>query len=138
MTDLFLVLLGAFLVVVAVVLFMRKKQQHSAPPAAGMNFDLESVEPFLLRLSSILDGGFTAENLREIVVGIDEMSEDHEVKDLGTYPVVYRGKSYQIRIEAEIHIEGDGREVVLNLFSTPVMVQLIDEEMMRYADELGI
>lgn len=138
MTDLFFVLLGAFLVMAAVVFIMRRRQQNSAPPAAGMNFDLENVEPFLLRLSSILDVGFTDKNLHEIIAGIDKMSEDHEVKGLGTYPVVYRGKNYKIQVEAEIHIEDDSREVVLNLFSAPVMVQLIDEEMMRYADELGI
>ncbi|MBT2690566.1 hypothetical protein J7I93_20630 [Bacillus sp. ISL-47] len=113
--------------------WLRKK---NAPQAAGMNFDLEEVEPLLKRLNSILDTGFKESDRKEIQSQINQMSTDHEVKEIGTYKVVYKGKQAQIRIEAEIHIEGDSREVVLNMYSQPKLVQAIDEKMLEHSDEL--
>jgi hypothetical protein len=121
-----------------VIIFIIKKRKQNYPAAAGMNFDLDTVQPFLSRLSNVLDTGFTDEDIRSIKMAIEEMNEDHQVKDIGTYPVVYHGKPAKVRVEAEIHIEGDSREVVLNLFGPPDLVQMMDDEMMKYADELGI
>ena len=76
------------------------------PLAAGMNFDLEQVQPFLKRLSSsVLDSGFTAEEINTIDAQIEKMNKDNEIKEIGTFNVIYKGKQAEIRIEAEIHIE---------------------------------
>lgn len=101
-----------------------------------MNFDLEEVEPLLKRLNSVLDSGFKESDIQVIQSQINQMSTDHEVKEIGTYKVVYKDKDAQIRIEAEIHIEDDSREVVLNMFSHPKLVQAIDEKMIEHSDEV--
>lgn len=109
------------------------------PEAAGMNFDFENVQPFLNKLSSsIFDVGFTSDDIKTIQAEIEKMNEDNEEKEIGTFNVTYNGEETDIRIEAEIHIEDDGGEVVLYMYSTPELVEAIDEEMMKFAQELGI
>lgn len=109
-----------------------------APLAAGMNFDLEEVQPFLNRLSSsVLNSGFTVDDIHTIQSEIEKMKEDNEVKEIGTFNVIYKGHQAKIRIEAEIHIEDDLKEVVLYMYSNQELVEIIDEEMMKHVDEIG-
>ncbi|MGG0414376.1 hypothetical protein [Peribacillus simplex] len=109
-----------------------------APLAAGMNFDLEEVQPFLNRLSSsVLNSGFTVDEINTIQSEIEKMKEDNEVKEIGTFNVIYKGHQAKIRIEAEIHIEDDLKEVVLYMYSNQELVEIIDEEMMKHVDEIG-
>ena len=103
--------------------------------AAGMNFDLENVDPFLEELSQVFDQGFTSEQIVFIQSKIEEMKEDHEINEIGTFPVTYKGKTAEIRIEAEIHIEDDLKEVVLIMYSRPDVIRIIDQEMMRFIEE---
>lgn len=77
-----------------------------------MNFDLEEIEPFLKHLSSsVLDSGLSQEEIKRIQTEIDTMKEDNEVKEIGIFNVIYKGKPTKIRIEAEIHIEDVEKEV---------------------------
>ncbi|WP_084783225.1 hypothetical protein [Bacillus dakarensis] len=115
---------------------MVKNDYEEAPFAAGMNFDLEEVEPFLKRLSSsILDSGLSQNEIHTIQSEINTMKEDHEEKDMGTYSVVFKGQPTKIRIQAEIHIEDVDKEVVLYMYSTQELVDVIDEEMMKIEEE---
>jgi len=109
---------------------------EEAPYAAGMNFGLEEVEPFLNRLSSsILDSGFNPDEINTIQSEINTMKEDNEIKEIGTFDVIYKGQSTKIRIQAEIHIEDVDKEVVLYMFSIQELVDIIDEEMLKTEDE---
>jgi hypothetical protein len=63
------------------------------------------------------------------------MKQDNEVKEIGSFNVIYKREEAKIRIEAEIHIEDDLKEVVLFLYSNQVLVETIDEEMMKFVDE---
>ena len=101
-----------------------------------MNFGLEEVEPFLNRLSSsILDSGFNQDEINTIQSEINTMKEDNEIKEIGTFDVIYKGKPTKIRIQAEIHIEDVDKEVVLYMFSIQELVDIIDEEMLKTEDE---
>ena len=106
--------------------------------AAGSNFDLELVEPFLKRLSSILDSGFTVEEINTIKAEIEKMKKDNEIKEIGTFNVIHKGEKTEIRIEAEVHIEDDLSEVVLLMYTSPKLVEIIDEEMIKFEEELDI
>ncbi|MGG0854325.1 hypothetical protein [Metabacillus fastidiosus] len=109
---------------------------EEAPFAAGMNFDLEEVEPFLKRLSSsILDSSFSQDEINTIQAEINAMKEDNEVKEIGTFDVIYKGQPTKIRIQAEIHIEDIDKEVVLYMFSIQELVDIIDEKMLRTEEE---
>lgn len=101
-----------------------------------MNFGLEEVEPFLKHLSSsILDSGFNQDEINTIQSEINTMKEDNEVKEIGTFDVIYKGQPTKIRIQAEIHIEDVDKEVVLYMFSIQELVDIIDEEMLKIEDE---
>ena len=134
-------LLGlVFLMVIAggvYVLFVKKRDtvNEAEPLAAGMNFDLENVAPFLEELSQIFDRGFTGEQIDFIQSEIDEMKRDHELNEIGTFPVSYKGAEAEIRVVAEIHIEDDLKEAVLTMYSRPDVVRIIDQEMMRFTEE---
>ncbi len=136
-----------FLIISLIILFVggtiymvnKKKNTNDyeeAPYAAGMNFGLEEVEPFLNRLSSsILDSGFNQDEINTIQSEINTMKEDNEIKEIGTFDVIYKGKPTKIRIQAEIHIEDVDKEVVLYMFSIQELVDIIDEEMLKTEDE---
>ncbi|WNS80377.1 hypothetical protein RRU94_23160 [Domibacillus sp. DTU_2020_1001157_1_SI_ALB_TIR_016] len=112
---------------------------EEAPFAAGMNFGLEEIEPFLKGLSSsILDSGFSQDEINTIQAEINAIKEDNEEKEIGTFNVIYKGQQTKIRIQAEIHIEDVEKEVVLYMFSIQELVDLIDEEMLKTEDERDI
>lgn len=122
------------------VLFIKRRDtdNQEAPLAAGMNFDLEDVGPFLEELSQVFDQGFTAEQIALIQSEIEGMREDHELNEIGIFPVSYKGAEAEIRVVAEIHIEDDLKEAVLTMYSRPDVVQIIDHEMMRFIEERGM
>lgn len=120
----------------SIYMFTNKNDYKEAPYAAGMNFDLEEVEPFLKHLSSsVLDSGFSQADIDTIQSEINTMKEDNEVKEIGTFDVIYKGKPTKIRIEAEIHIEDVSKEVVLYMYSIQELVDIIDEEMLKTEEE---
>ena len=104
--------------------------------AAGMNFDLEEIEPFLNHLSnSILDSGLTQEEINMILSEIDKMNEDNEIKEFGTFDVIYKGKPSKIRVQAEIHIEDGDKELVLYMYSSKKLVDVIEKEMLKVEEQ---
>jgi hypothetical protein len=120
----------------SIYMFTNKNDYKEAPYAAGMNYDLEEVEPFLKHLSSsVLDSGFSQADIDTIQSEINTMKEDNEVKEIGTFDVIYKGKPTKIRIEAEIHIEDVSKEVVLYMYSIQELVDIIDEEMLKTEEE---
>lgn len=129
------------LVVVGIFYTFNKKNNinnDEAPLAAGMNFDLENVQPFLKELSSVLDTGFTDNDINAIQSTIEKMKQNNEVKEIGSFNVIYKGEQAKIRIVVEIHIEDDLKEVVLYMYSNEELVAAIDEEMMKFVDERGM
>lgn len=122
------------------VLFVKRRDtvNQGVQPAAGMNFDLENVGPFLEELSQVFDQRLTGEQIVFIQSEIEGMKEDHELNEIGNFPVTYKGETAEIRIVAEIHIEDDLKEVVLTMYSHPEVVTIIDQEMMRFVEERGM
>ena len=118
-------------------LFKKNNVIKEARYAAGMNFDLENVEPFFKNLSSsVLDSGFSQDEINAINSEINKMKKNNEVKSIGTFEVMYKGQPTKIRIEAEIHMEDEDKEVVLYMYSIEDLVALIDEEMMKFEEEM--
>lgn len=113
---------------------------EEAPFAAGMNIDLDQVEPFLTHLSStVLHTGFSPDEINTITSEIDTM-KNNEVKEMGTFDVIYKGTPTKIRIEVELHSEEDhdeesSSEVVLYMYSQQELVNIIDEEMLKMEEE---
>lgn len=119
------------LLVGGIYLFNNKNNNNEAPYAAGMNFDPEEIKPFLKHLSSsILDSGFNQDEINTIESKINTMKHN-EVKEIGTFDVIYKGQPTKIRIQAEVHIEDVDKEVVLYMFSIQELVDIIDEEMLK-------
>ncbi|WP_243459273.1 hypothetical protein [Metabacillus bambusae] len=123
-------------------MFNKKNNNYNeALYAAGMNFDFEEVEPFLKHLSSsILDSGFSQDEINTIQSEFDIMKHN-EVKEIGTFDVIYKGKPTKIRIEGEVHIQEGPKgvllkEVVLYMYSFQELVDIIDEEMLKTEEEV--
>ncbi|MBZ5750340.1 hypothetical protein [Metabacillus rhizolycopersici] len=117
---------------------MKNINNDEAQLADGMNFDIDEIQPFLNRLSSsVLDSGFTDDEINSIQSEIEKMKENNEVKEIGIFNVNFNGQQAKIRIKAEIHIEDELKEVVLYMYSNQELVEIIDEEMMKHADEIG-
>jgi hypothetical protein len=135
MPDFSFVLWGLLFVAAVVVMVIKKDLRNSA--VAMMNCDFENVPPFFCRLSSIFDAGFKVSDVHLIQLAIEEMKEDNEVKELGTYSVRFQGKKMKIYIQAKLQLDlqDHSKEVVLILSSHPEVVQAIKKVMRRYAEE---
>jgi hypothetical protein len=135
MPDFSFVLLGLLFVAGVVVMLIKKDFRESA--VARMNFDYENVPPFFCRLSSIFDVGLKITDVEDIQSALEQMNEDGEVIELGTYPVRFRGKKMKIYIQAEVHLdhEDNTKEVVLILSSQPELIQAINKVMRKCAEE---
>jgi hypothetical protein len=138
-------ILGLLLVVVIVIVIYvvvkRKSNTHGEPDgteAAGMNFDLDNIRPLLERLSLVFDSGFSESEIELIESKIEVMDTDQEEKEIGTFNITYLGKPEKIRVMAEIHIEDDSKECVLYMFSQPEVVQVIDDAMMKFTEEMDM
>lgn len=107
--------------------------------AAGINFELEEITPFLTHIwNSILDSGLSNEEIHNIQLEVEAMDEDNQIKKLGTFDVVYQGKQAKIRIEAEIHIEVKNKEVMLYMFSSEELVDVLNKEMREFVEQREI
>lgn len=117
--------------------FFKKKSDQEASFAAGMNFDIEEVRPFLKRIAdTVLDAGLTDADIDWILNEIDTLTVDNEEKEIGSFEVSFKGKPARIRVHVEIHIEDDMREVVLHMYSHQQLVDRLDAEMMKWDEEM--
>ena len=107
-----------------------------APYAAGMNFDVEEIEPFLNHLStSILDTVLDQKEIKFIQEKIENTNEHNQLIEFGIFDVTYKGKQSKIRIQAEVDIEDEDKEVVMYIYSSQELVDIIDKEMLKVEEQ---
>ncbi|WP_426826527.1 hypothetical protein [Bacillus pumilus] len=121
----------------SVVLFAKDFNKRDAEFAAGLNIDVNQLEPFLKRVStSILDSGLSDQEMKQIHTVVENMQKDNETKKIGTFEVVYRGKPAKIRVEAEIHMEDVNKEIEIYLSSSHELVYILDKELLKTEEEM--
>ncbi|MCM3574170.1 hypothetical protein M3172_13320 [Mesobacillus subterraneus] len=78
------------------VLFVKRRDtvKQGEQLAAGMNFDLENVGPFLEELSQVFNQGFTSEQIDFIQSEIEGMKVDHELNEIGTFGCHTKGQRW--------------------------------------------
>ncbi|BBU41039.1 hypothetical protein RI196_16595 [Aeribacillus composti] len=62
---------------------------------------------------------------------IERTNEDNKLIEFGTFDVTYKGKQTKIRIQVEIQIEDEDKEVVMYIYSSQELVDIIDKEMLK-------
>lgn len=92
-----------------------------------MNFDLENVEPFLLSVARLMEGGFTAQDAKHLASEIASMPVDGE--SVASYSVTYRGRAVPLRIEV---FKDDIEAPDLYLFAPAPLADAIERKMERY------
>lgn len=74
----------------SVELFAKDYNKHYAQFAAGLNIDVDQLEPFLKRVStSILDSGLSDQEIKQILSKVQKMKKNNETKKMGTFEVMY-------------------------------------------------
>ncbi|MFB7035691.1 hypothetical protein ACFCVS_14355 [Bacillus altitudinis] len=116
----------------SVEVFAKDYNKHYAQFAAGLNMDVDQLEPFLKRVStSVLDSGLSEQEIKQILTNVQKMNKNNETKKMGTFEVVYLGEPANIKIEVEVHVEDGNKEVVIYLFSTEELVDILDKELLK-------
>ena len=107
--------------------------KSSANFEASMNFDLETVEPFLNRLVHIFDSGINAAKVKEMT----EFTKATPVESQNNMDieVVYKGKETLLKYGVFMD---DIDAPDLYFFTSKELAEEIQNEMSKYADELGI
>ncbi|WLF32349.1 hypothetical protein [Bacillus altitudinis] len=60
----------------------------------------------------------------------------NETKKMGTFEVVYHEKTAKIKIEIEVHVEDGNKEVVIYMFSTQELVDVLDKELLKIEEAI--
>lgn len=112
--------------------FFKKK-----PPATEVEFstslDTKQVGPFLERVSQLIESGFGAPERMKILAAMPAPTAD-EGADF-SFPIRFGGQDSVLKIA----IMPDSPEtVLLYLVGAPALHSAIDQEMDRFAEEVGI
>ncbi|MCY7685773.1 hypothetical protein MH074_03500 [Bacillus altitudinis] len=121
----------------SVEVFAKDYNKHYAQFAAGLNMDVDQLEPFLKRVStSVLDAGLSDQEIKQILTNVQKMNKNNETKKMGIFEVVYHEKPAKIKIEIEVHVEDGNKEVVIYMFSTQELVDVLDKELLKIEEAI--
>lgn len=121
----------------SVEVFAKDYNKHYAQFAAGLNMDVDQLEPFLTHVSTaILDAGLSDREIKQILTNVQKMNKNNETKRMGTFEVVYHEKTAKIKIEIEVHVEDGNKEVVIYMFSTQELVDVLDKELLKIEETI--
>ncbi|AZV53583.1 hypothetical protein DKE43_10905 [Bacillus pumilus] len=121
----------------SVELFAKDYNKHYAQFAAGLNINVDQLGPFLKHVStSILDSGLSDQEIKQILSKVQKMNKNNETKKMGTYEVVYHEKLANIKIVIEVHVEDGNKEVVIYMFSTQELVDVLDKELLKIEEAI--
>lgn len=121
----------------SVEVFAKDYNKHYAQFAAGSNMDVDQLEPFLTHVStSILDAGLSDQEIKQILTNVQKMNKNNETKKMSTFKVMYLGEPANMKIEVEVHVEDGNKEVVIYLFSTEELVDVLDKELLKIEEAM--
>jgi hypothetical protein len=100
---------------------------------SSMNFDLENVPPFLVRVSPLVESGFGEAEIWRVVKLVNELEHDDEGELL--FNIRYDGQPCELRVRVFMD---DIESPDMYFFSPPGLAEKISDEMERFADELDI
>ncbi|MBR0632001.1 hypothetical protein V7X02_14035 [Bacillus altitudinis] len=121
----------------SVEVFAKDYNKHYAQFAAGLNMDVDQLEPFLTHVStSILDAGLSDQEIKQILTNVQKMNKNNETKRMGIFEVMYLGERAKMKIEVEVHVEDGNKEVVIYLFSTEELVHVLDKELLKIEEAI--
>ncbi|AKU30028.1 MULTISPECIES: hypothetical protein [Bacillus] len=121
----------------SVEVFAKDYNKHYAQFAAGSNMDVDQLEPFLTHVStSILDAGLSDQEIKQILTNVQKMNKNNETKRMSTFKVMYLGEPANMKIEVEVHVEDGNKEVVIYLFSTEELVDVLDKELLKIEEAM--
>jgi hypothetical protein len=99
----------------------------------GMNLDLDDLEPFLFRVSSVFEsGGFDSEKIRSIVRSVERQRIDSEREFF--LKIFYSGICEPLRITVFMD-DVDAPDV--SFFGSPDVIRRIEAEIRKFVDEQG-
>jgi hypothetical protein len=97
------------------------------------NFDAENVEPFLRRVSSLIQSGFGDAEVKTAAEFVNSTAHDDE-REMA-FRINYRGNESDFRVRVFMD---DINSPDLYFFAPPVLCEEIGREMEKFAEELGI
>ena len=106
---------------------------HAGLTEASMNFDLENVQPFLVRIAQHIDTGFTDAEIKTVAefVANTEVEDERETN----LSVVVGGQTTPLIIRAFMD---DINAPDLYFFTSADLAAKIDSEYETFCEELGI
>ncbi|MDG3045391.1 hypothetical protein OE903_21835 [Bacillus sp. B6(2022)] len=76
------------------------------------------------------------QEIKQILTNVQKMNKNNETKRMGTFKVMYLGEPANMKIEIEVHMEDGNKEVVIYLFSTEELVDVLDKELLKIEEAM--
>jgi len=122
------------IVAVAVpVMGCRKKRASSDLHESSMGFDMQNLQPFLVRVSHIVQEGFTDSEIEAVMSAVKNMKPD-EQKDF-TFDITHNDRRTELKISIFMD-DIDAPDVFF--FSCAQLASTISNEMIKFTEELGM
>lgn len=120
-------------VAIVVVVGCKQKSASSKLQESSMNFDMQNLQPFLLRVSHIVQAGFTESEIEIIMSSAKNMKVDQQ-NDF-SFDITHNDKRAKLKISIFLD-DIDAPDVYF--YSCPELARKINNEMIKFAEELGI
>jgi hypothetical protein len=100
---------------------------------SSTNLDLKYLEPLLLRFIPLIESGFSAQEVGQVVSATKRMKID-EVKKF-SFSIRFKATSSTLNIEVRIE---DVDAIDIYFFAEPDLAERIAQEIMRFSEEHGL
>lgn len=113
---------------------MSARQHASAPfEEISTNLDLKYLEPFLVRIIPLVESGFSAQEVRQVVSTIKGTKAD-EVNTF-SFPIKFKGSPSTLNIEVK---REDADAIDIYFFAEPELAKRIGQEVKKFSEEHGL
>ena len=128
-------LIVVIIVIGLILLFVGCKKQDATSKLqeSSMNFDIDTLQPFLERVANLIQEGFGEKEIANIMTSVKNMEPDEE--NNFNFEILYQQKKTPFIINVFMD-DIDAPDVFF--FSPADLANQIDNEMADFAEELGI
>lgn len=128
-----ILLIVVLLIILIAIVNRRKKGVSTDLKESSMNFDMKNLRPFLVRLSHIVQAGFSESEIETVMSSANNMKVNQQ-NDF-TFDIKYNEKRTKLKISIFLD-DIDAPDVYF--YSCPELATTINNEMVKFAEEFGI
>ncbi|MFB8735677.1 hypothetical protein ACEQPO_24130 [Bacillus sp. SL00103] len=121
----------------SVELFAKDYNKHYAQFGAGLNMDVDQLEPFFNTCVYFdFRCWFQCSRNQSDLSKVSKMNQNNETKKWALLVVYHENQQRLREMVIEVHVEDGNKEVVIYMFSTQELVDVLDKELLKIEEAI--